>query len=90
MNDQRSNDDYQSSDIEGRGDDSPDYVLARLKQVEHDLSKHKRPWFRIPSNLISLLAVIFSVMMFAVTYVSGTKELQFQKLQQLGQVIDQI
>lgn len=90
MNDQRSNDDYQSSDIEGRGDDSPDYVLARLKQVEHDLSKHKRSWFRIPSNLISLLAVIFSVTMFAVTYVSETKELQFQKLQQLNQVIDQI
>lgn len=90
MNDKKGNDDYQSSDIEGSSGNSLDYVLARLKNVEHDLGKHNRPWFRTSSNLISLLAVAVTVAIFVITYLSGMKETRFQKLQQFGQIMDQI
>lgn len=71
---------------------SLDDILSRLKDVENASTVHRRPrpWFRTSSNLISLFAVAVSVAIFVTTFLSGSKETQFQKLQQFGQVIDQI
>ena len=67
-----------------------EHVLDRLAQVERELAEYSKPWFRTPSNIISIVAVVVSVSVFSVTYWSGKQETQFQKLQQIGQLIEQI
>ena len=67
-----------------------DDVRIRLARAENALHRHDRPWFRTPSNVISILAVLASIGVFVLTFVFETRETKFQKLQQLGQVIDQI
>jgi tetratricopeptide (TPR) repeat protein len=83
-------DDQQPHDTEDNAERSIDTILNRLTQVENSVRKFERPWFLTPSNLISGFAVISSVGIFIFTYWSETKESQFQKMQQLAQVIDQI
>ncbi len=71
--------------------DSPnDDILARLKHVENRIREQNRPWYRIPSNLISILAVVATVAIFATTYLSNQVETQFQRAQQFSQVLDEI
>lgn len=77
-------------DSDNRSNRWAEHVLDRLAQVERDLAKHSMPWFRTPSNIISIVAVVVSVSIFSITYWSGKQETQFQKLQQIGQLIDQI
>jgi tetratricopeptide (TPR) repeat protein len=76
--------------MEPHQDGSFEHVLDRLRHVENRVGEQYKPWFRTPSNLISILALVASVGIFATTFWFGSKETQFQKLQQLGQVIDQI
>ena len=84
------NSDHHTGDGENRDNRSMERVLERLGQVEQELAKYSRPWLRTPSNIISIIAVVVSISIFSITYLSGKKETQFQKLQQISQIIDQI
>lgn len=78
------------SDSDNHSNRWTEHVLDRLAQVERELAEYSKPWFRTPSNIISIAAVVVTVSIFSVTYWSGKQETQFQKLQQIGQLIDQI
>ena len=83
------NEDNANHDPEASGSPNDD-ILARLKHVEHRIREQNRPWYRIPSNLISVLAVGVTVAIFATSYVSSQVETQFQRAQQFSQVLEEI
>ena len=82
--------DQLTDESQDNADRPADDVQVRLSRVEDALHRHDRPWFRTPSNVISILAVVASIGVFVLAFVSQTLETKFQKLQQLGQVIDQV
>lgn len=85
-----SEDSSHPSDSDNHSNRLTEHVLDRLGQVEQDLAKNNTPWFRTPSNIISIIAVVVSVSIFSIAYWSGKEENQFQRLQEIGQLIDQI
>lgn len=84
------NNNPQSSGSEDCSDEGLNGPSVRLEDATGSLNRRNSRWFRTPSILISLLAVVVTGMASGITYWATTKESHFQKLQQMGQVIDQI
>ena len=65
-------------------------LTVRISDIERRLGKRNKRWISTPSNVISLLAVLVTVFIFIVTFILGQREDKARKLQEVGQLIDQI
>ena len=81
MNNKKNNTNHDSDN-----NNQPDHILARLNHVENSIHKQNRPWYRVHSNLISILAIFVT----AGIFLSSQMETRFQKAQRFSQILDEI
>lgn len=65
-------------------------LLDRVSKLEIAIQADRKSWLRVPSNIISLTAVVVTLAIFAVTFTANKQSAQFEKRQSLSSVIAEI
>lgn len=65
-------------------------LIDRVRLLETAFRAGHKPWYRLPSNVISVAAVIVTLAIFVVTFYANKQLVEFDKRQSLSSVIEEI